>query len=144
MNKAVIVGRLVRDPDVRALNDGKTVSKFTVAVDRRFKNKNGEKEADFIPVVVFGKPAEFVAEYVKKGNMVSVAGRITTGSYDNKEGKKVYTTEITADEVNSIGSKKDNQAGTDSESQQQDSKLSVMDLDEDFSLIDEDEDFIPF
>ena len=144
MNKAVIVGRLVRDPDVRALNDGKTVSNFTVAVDRRFKNKNGEKEADFIPVVVFGKPAEFVAEYVKKGNMVSVAGRITTGSYDNKEGKKVYTTEITADEVNSIGSKKDNQAGTDSESQRQDSKLSVMDLDEDFSLIDEDEDFIPF
>ena len=110
MNKAVIVGRLVRDPDVRALNDGKTVLKFTVAVDRRFKNKNGEKEADFIQVVTFGKPAEFVAEYVKKGNMVSVAGRITTGSYDNKEGKKVYTTEITADEVNSIGSKKDNQA----------------------------------
>ena len=110
MNKSVIVGRLVRDPDVRALNDGKTVSKFTVAVDRRFKNKNGEKEADFIPVVVFGKPAEFVAEYVKKGNMVSVAGRITTGSYDNKEGRKIYTTEITADEVNSIGSKKDNQA----------------------------------
>ena len=143
MNKAVIVGRLVRDPDVRALNDGKTVSKFTVAVDRRFKNKNGEKEADFIPVVVFGKSAEFVAEYVKKGNMVSVAGRITTGSYDNKEGKKVYTTEITADEVNSIGSKKDNQAGTDSESQQQDSKLSVMDLDEDFSLMADDDD-IPF
>ena len=109
MNKAVIVGRLVRDPDVRALNDGKTVSKFTVAVDRRFKNKNGEKEADFIPVVVFGKPAEFVAEYVKKGNMVTVAGKITTGSYE-KEGRKIYTTEITADEVNSIGSKKDNQA----------------------------------
>ena len=109
MNKAVIVGRLVRDPDVRALNDGKTVSKFTVAVDRRFKNKNGEKEADFIQVVTFGKTAEFVAEYVKKGNMVSVAGRITTGSYE-KEGRKIYTTEITADEVNSIGSKKDNQA----------------------------------
>ena len=109
MNRVVLVGRLVRDPDVRALNDGKTVSKFTVAVDRRFKNKNGEKEADFIPVVVFGKPAEFVAEYVKKGNMVSVSGRITTGSYE-KEGRKIYTTEITADEVNSIGSKKDNQA----------------------------------
>ena len=143
MNKAVIVGRLVRDPDVRALSDGKTVSKFTVAVDRRFKNKNGEKEADFIPVVVFGKSAEFVAEYVKKGNMVSVSGKITTGSYDNKEGRKIYTTEITADEVNSIGSKKDNQAGTDSESQQQDSKLSVMDLDEDFSLMADDDD-IPF
>jgi single-strand DNA-binding protein len=143
MNRAILVGRLTKNPDVRALNDGKTVSNFTVAVDRRFKNKNGEKEADFIPVVVFGKPAEFVAEYVKKGNMVSVAGRITTGSYDNKEGKKVYTTEITADEVNSIGSKKDNQAGTDSESQQQDSKLSVMDLDEDFSLMADDDD-IPF
>lgn len=142
MNKAVIVGRLVRDPDVRALSDGKTVSKFTVAVDRRFKNKNGEKEADFIQVVTFGKTAEFVAEYVKKGNMVSVAGKITTGSYE-KEGRKIYTTEITADEVNSIGSKKDNQAGTDSESQQQDSKLSAMDLDEVFSLMADDDD-IPF
>ena len=139
MNKAVIVGRLVRDPDVRALNDGKIVSKFTVAVDRRFKNKNGEKEADFIPVVVFGKPAEFVAEYVKKGNMVSVSGRITTGSYE-KEGRKIYTTEITADEVNSIGSKKDNQQD---EQQSQNKKVDVMALDEDFHLISDDDD-LPF
>ena len=143
MNKAVIVGRLVRDPDVRALSDGKTVSKFTVAVDRRFKNKNGEKEADFIPVVVFGKPAEFVAEYVKKGNMVSVAGRITTGSYDNKEGKKVYTTEITADEVNSIGNKKDNQAEADQEQKQEHNNLSIIGLDQDFHLMADDDD-IPF
>jgi single-strand DNA-binding protein len=135
MNKAVIVGRLVRDPDVRALNDGKIVSKFTVAVNRRFKNKNGEKEADFIPVVVFGKPAEFVAEYVKKGNMVSVSGRITTGSYE-KEGRKIYTTEITADEVNSIGSKKDNQADTNIDSVQQ---LN----DPDFVLMDDSDD-VPF
>ena len=138
MNKAVIVGRLVRDPDVRALNDGKTVSKFTVAVDRRFKNKNGEKEADFIPVVVFGKPAEFVAEYVKKGNMVSVAGRITTGSYE-KEGRKIYTTEITADEVNSIGSKKDNQ--------QADTNIDTvvqLNNDPDFVLMDNSSDDPPF
>lgn len=139
MNRVVIVGRLVRDPEVRALNDGKTVSKFTVAVDRRFKNKNGEKEADFIPVVVFGKPAEFVAEYVKKGNMVSVSGRITTGSYDNKEGKKVYTTEITADEVNSIGSKKDNQqAETNIDSVKQ------LNNDPDFVLMDNSSDDPPF
>ena len=138
MNKAVIVGRLVRDPDVRALNDGKTVSKFTVAVDRRFKNKNGEKEADFIPVVVFGKPAEFVAEYVKKGNMVSVAGRITTGSYE-KEGRKIYTTEITADEVNSIGSKKDNQtADTNIDS------VAQLNSDPDFVLMDNSSDDPPF
>ena len=140
MNKWVGVGRLVRDPDVRALNDGKTVSKFTMAVDRRFKNKNGEKEADFIPVVVFGKPAEFVAEYIKKGSMVSVSGRITTGSYDNKEGKNVYTTEITADEVNSIGNKKDNQQG---EQQSKNKKVDVMSLDEDFHLI-SDDDELPF
>ena len=139
MNRVVLVGRLVRDPDVRALNDGKTVSKFTVAVDRRFKKKNGEKEADFIPVVVFGKPAEFVAEYVKKGNMVSVAGRITTGSYDNKEGKKVYTTEITADEVNSIGSKKDNQAAdTNIDS------VAQLNNDPDFVLMDNSSDDPPF
>ena len=140
MNKWVGVGRLVRDPDVKALNDGKTVSKFTMAVDRRFKNKNGEKEADFIPVVVFGKPAEFVAEYIKKGSMVSVSGRITTGSYDNKEGKKVYTTEITADEVNSIGSKKDNQQG---EQQPQNNKVDAMGLDPDFHLM-ADDDELPF
>ena len=138
MNRVVLVGRLVRDPDVRALNDGKTVSKFTVAVDRRFKKKNGEKEADFIPVVVFGKPAEFVAEYVKKGNMVSVAGRITTGSYDNKEGKKVYTTEITADEVNSIGSKKDNQAADTNID-----TVAQLNNDPDFALM-EDSDDVPF
>ena len=138
MNKAVIVGRLVRDPDVRALNDGKTVSKFTVAVDRRFKNKNGEKEADFIPVIVFGKTAEFVAEYVKKGNMVSVAGRITTGSYE-KEGRKIYTTEITADEVNSIGSKKDNQAAdTNIDS------VAQLNSDPDFVLMDNSSDDPPF
>lgn len=118
MNKAILVARLVRDPEVKALNNGTTVAKFTVAVDRRFKNKEGNKEADFIPVVTFGKTAEFVAEYIKKGNMVSICGRITTGSYE-KEGRKVYTTEITADEVNSIGSKKDNQADTNIDSVQQ-------------------------
>ena len=138
MNKAVIVGRLIRDPDVRALNDGKTVSKFTVAVDRRFKNKNSEKEADFIPVVVFGKPAEFVAEYVKKGNMVSVAGRITTGSYE-KEGRKIYTTEITADEVNSIGSKKDNQAADTNID-----TVAQLNNDPDFVLMDNSSDDPPF
>lgn len=118
MNKAILVARLVRDPEVKALNNGTTVAKFTVAVDRRFKNKEGNKEADFIPVVTFGKTAEFVAEYVKKGNMVSVSGRITTGSYE-KDGRKIYTTEITADEVNSIGSKKDNHADTNMDSVQQ-------------------------
>ena len=138
MNRVVLVGRLVRDPDVRALNDGKTVSKFTVAVDRRFKNKSGEKEADFIQVVTFGKTAEFVAEYVKKGNMVSVAGRITTGSYE-KEGRKIYTTEITADEVNSIGSKKDNQAAdTNIDS------VAQLNNDPDFVLMDNSSDDPPF
>ncbi len=107
MNKAVLVGRLARDPDVKAISSGTTVAGFTLAVDRRFKNKAGQKEADFIPVTVWGKAAEFVAEYVKKGALVSVSGRIQVRTYDDKEGNKRYVTEIVADEVNSIGGKAD-------------------------------------
>ena len=107
MNKFIGVGRLVRDPDVKAISSGKTVSNFTLAIDRRFKSADGKKEADFIPVVVWGKAAEFVAEYIKKGALVSVSGRIQVRTYDDKEGVKRYVTEIVADEVNSVGGKAD-------------------------------------
>lgn len=99
MNKCVIIGNLTRDPELRTLpNTGVSVCNFTVAVSRRFKNQNGEREADFIPVVVWRAQAETCAKYLRKGSQVSVAGSIQTRSYE-VEGSKRYITEVVADEV---------------------------------------------
>ena len=96
MNKVVLVGRLTRDPEVR--NSGETsVARYTVAVDRRFKRDN-EPTADFIPCVVFGRSAEFAEKYFRQGMRVSVSGRIQTGSYTNKDGVRVYTTDVIVEE----------------------------------------------
>ena len=95
MNKVILVGRLTRDPEVRySQGDHATaVARYTVAVDRRFK-RDGEPTADFIPCVVFGRSAEFAEKYFRQGMRVSISGRIQTGSYTNKDGVKVYTTEV--------------------------------------------------
>ena len=99
MNKVVLVGRLTRDPEVRySQGDSATaVARYTVAVDRRFK-RDGEPTADFIPCVVFGRSAEFAEKYFRQGMRISVSGRIQTGSYTNREGVKVYTTEVVIEE----------------------------------------------
>ena len=105
MNQTILIGRLTRDPDMRVLQSGTATTRFTLAVDRALsKDKkqeaqaNGNPTADFIPVTVWGKQAESCAEYLAKGRMVAVSGRITTGSYE-KDGKTVYTTEVTAERV---------------------------------------------
>lgn len=106
MNKVVLIGRMCKDPELKFIHgSGSAVCNFTLAVNRRFK-KDGQQEADFIPVVVFGKPAEATANYMTKGSMISIAGRIQVRNYDNKEGKKVYVTEVVADEVEFLESKK--------------------------------------
>ena len=99
MNKAVLVGRLTRDPEVRYSQGDNTtaVARYTVAVDRRFK-RDGEPTADFIPCVVFGRSAEFAEKYFRQGMRVSVSGRIQTGSYTNKDGVRVYTTDVVVEE----------------------------------------------
>ena len=99
MNKVVLVGRLTRDPEVRySQGDSATaVARYTVAVDRRFK-RDGEPTADFIPCVVFGRSAEFAEKYFRQGLKITISGRIQTGSYTNREGRKVYTTEIVVEE----------------------------------------------
>lgn len=104
MNRAVLVGRLTRDPELRYTQSGIAVANFTIAVNRRFA-REGEQSADFIPVIVWQKAAENVAKYLSKGSQVAVEGRIQTSSYDNKEGQKVYRTEIVADQVEFIGTK---------------------------------------
>jgi len=99
MNKVVLIGRLTKDPELKfAQGTGTAVATFTVAVNRRFK-REGQPEADFIPVVVFGKQAEATANYMNKGKLISVSGSIQTRSYDAKDGTKRYVTEVIADEV---------------------------------------------
>lgn len=96
MNKVILMGRLTRDPDVRysqTANGSMAVARYTLAVDRRFK-KDGETNADFISCVAFGKVGEFAEKYLKQGTKIVVEGRIQTGSYTNKDGNKVYTTDI--------------------------------------------------
>ena len=113
MNKAILVGRLTRDPEVRYSQDENptAVARYTVAVDRRFK-RNNEPSADFIQCVVFGKSAEFAEKYFRQGMRISVSGRIQTGSYTNKDGVKVYTTDVVVEECEFAESK--NAAGENS------------------------------
>ena len=108
MNKTVLIGRMTKDPDLRFLPGGETgVCNFTLAVNRKF-SKEGQPNADFIPIVVFGKQAEATANYMKKGSQVAISGRIQTRNYENKEGQRVYITEVVADEVEFLDSKGSN------------------------------------
>lgn len=104
MNSVNLVGRLTKDPDVKYTNGGTSIARFTVAVDRRFKSEGGPT-ADFPSVVAFGKTAEFVEKYFKKGQRIGISGRIQTGSYEDKDGKKVYTTDVIAEAVEFVESK---------------------------------------
>ncbi|MFL0197930.1 single-stranded DNA-binding protein [Clostridium sp. WILCCON 0269] len=99
MNKVVLIGRLTKDPELRFTPGmGKAVTTFTIAVDRRF-SKDGQKEADFIPIVVWGKQAESTANYMSKGKLIGISGRIQTRSYESRDGIRKYVTEIIAEEV---------------------------------------------
>lgn len=108
MNQVQLVGRLVRDPDIRYANSGTTTARFTVAVDRRYK-KEGEDSADFISCVAFGKTAELIEKYFFKGTKIGITGRIQTGSYTNKDGQKVYTTDVVLESAEFVESKASNE-----------------------------------
>lgn len=99
INNVTIVGRVVRDLELRYTPNGIASTKFTVAVNRPFKGQNGEQEADFISVQAWRKQAENAANYLKKGNLVGITGRIQTGSYEGQDGKRIYTTDIVADSI---------------------------------------------
>ena len=106
MNKAILMGRLTRNPDIRYTQGEKPmcVARYTLAVDRRFK-RDGEQEADFISCVAFGRQAEFAEKYLQKGTKIVISGRIQTGSYTNREGARVYTTDIVVEEQDFAESK---------------------------------------
>ena len=107
MNKALLVGRLTKDPELRTTPGGLAVTRFTIAVSEPFTNKNGERETNFISCSAFGRQADNISKYCHKGSMVSAEGRIRTGSYDAQDGTKRYTTEVVCDRVNFLTPKGD-------------------------------------
>ena len=110
MNKVVIIGRFTRDPEIKYTTgeNATATARFSLAVNRRFKNKEGNYDADFINCVAFGKTAEFIEKYFTKGMAIGITGRIQTGSYTNKEGQKVYTTDVVVEETEFVESKNKN------------------------------------
>ena len=105
MNKVILIGRLTRDPELRYTSSNVATCTFSLAVDRPFTNQSGEREADFINIVVWRKQAENCKNYLTKGSQVAIEGRIQTRNYDDKDGKKVYVTEVVADNVQFLGAK---------------------------------------
>lgn len=110
MNRIILLGRLTRDPEVRYTTTGKVVCQFTLAVDRPFANQDGQREADFIPVVIWGKQAETCGNSLTKGQRALVEGRLQVRSYDAKDGSKRYVSEVIADRFEFIERKADSMA----------------------------------
>lgn len=110
INRVVLVGRLTKDPELRYTPNGVAVCTFTLAVNRPFTNQQGERDADFINCVAWRKQAENVANYLKKGSLAGIDGRIQTRSYEGQDGKRVYVTEILAESVQFLDSKGKGQA----------------------------------
>ena len=111
MNSVQLVGRFTRDPDIRYTNGGSSIARFSLAVGRIYKQENGP-DADFISCVAFGKTAEFIEKYFHKGQRIGVTGRIQTGSYINKDGQKVYTTDVIVEDQEFADSKNSSSDGS--------------------------------
>lgn len=105
INRVVLTGRLTKDPEMKITPNGIPVTRFTIAVNRPFANQNGEREADFINCVAWRKQAENLANYMRKGSLVGIDGRIQTGSYEDQDGKKVFYTEVVAESIQFLESK---------------------------------------
>lgn len=108
MNKIVLVGNLVRDPELKKIEGiDKCCAKFTVAVGRIYKSSDGTIKTDYIPVIIWGKRAEVIVKYMKKGDCISISGSLRTRTYDDKEGNKKYIAEVIAEEFKFVGAKKE-------------------------------------
>lgn len=108
MNRVVLVGRLTKDPELKYTPNGVPVATFTLAVNRNYANHQGERDADFINIVVWRKPAENAATFLKKGSLAGVDGKITTRNFEGQDGKRVYITEVTAESIQFLEPKKQN------------------------------------
>ena len=142
MNKVILMGRLTKDIEMRQTPNGVSLVRFSIAVTRRFKNSNGEYDADFINCVAWRKTGEFIARYFQKGSMIAIVGSIQTRSWDGNDGKKQYATEVIVDEVYFTGSK--SESGTGGNTDLSDSGLDDLNSQygEDFATIGEED--LPF
>lgn len=109
LNNLTLVGRMTKDAEVKQTSSGQLVASFTLAVNRNFKNQNGEREADFINCVAWRKTAEIIGDYTSKGSLIGVTGRIQTRNYENQQGHRVYVTEVIAEQVALLESKNSQQ-----------------------------------
>lgn len=143
MNKVILMGRLTKDVEMRQTPNGIAVARFAIAVNRRFKNANGEYDVDFINCIAWRKTGEFISRYFQKGSMIAVVGSIQTRSWDGNDGKKQYATEVIVDEVYFTGSKSENSTGGNTDFS--DSGLDNLNSQygEDFATIGDEED-LPF
>ena len=130
MNKVILIGRLARDPEMRTTASGINQTRFTLAVNRRTPNQNGEREADFISCIAWRGTAEAIAKYLTKGRELAVEGSIRTGSYDAQDGTKRYTTDVVVDNFTFIGSGA-NSAGTSYQNSSDSSNIATTDISED-------------
>lgn len=148
INSVNLTGRLTKEVDLRYTSNGKAVGSFTLAVDRQFKNAHGEKETDFINFVVWGKSAETMVNYTRKGSLIGITGRIQTRNYENQQGQRVYVTEVVAENFTFLESK-NSQNGQQDPSQRQDNFRNYKQENKDPFLssgqsIDIDESMLPF
>ena len=137
LNKVVLIGRIVKDLDLKHTQKGTATATFTIAIDRRFKSQSGEKETDFINCVIWDKQAENASKYVGKGSQVGVVGRIQTRSYEAKDGHKVYVTEVVVEEIEFMG-------GGKTERGSQRSEYDQSPVEDDFQPLEDDDDDLPF
>lgn len=143
MNKVILMGRLTKDVEMRQTPNGIAVARFAIAVNRRFKNANGEYDVDFINCIAWRKTGEFISRYFQKGSMIAVVGSIQTRSWDGNDGKKQYATEVIVDEAYFTGSKSESSTGGNTDLS--DSGLDDLNSQygEDFATIGDEED-LPF
>ncbi|MER2111142.1 MAG: single-stranded DNA-binding protein [Solibacillus isronensis] len=143
INRVVLVGRLTKDPELRYTPSGVPMARFTIAVNRTFSNEQGEREADFISCIAWRKQAENLANFMKKGNLIGVEGRIQTGSFEGQDGKRVYTTDVIADSIQFLEKSNSQQSGqgqtqTNQQSSQSYQQPSQQQQQQNYTRVDED------
>ena len=114
MNKIVLLGKLIKDPELKTIENGeKSFTRFIIAVDRNFKSADGTRKADLIPVTIWGRKAEVICKYMTKGSYISLSGRLRTGSYEDKEGNKKYIAEVVAEDFKFVVNRRVNKESSD-------------------------------
>lgn len=141
MNHITLIGRLTKDPELKYTPSGTAVCNFTLAVNRRFASQSGEKEADFIPVVVWNKAAENCAKYLSKGRQIAVEGRLQIRSFDGNDGQRRWTTEVVAENVEFLGSGQSQNSSSDQNPMPRSNDLGYGDLGQEIVFDDND---VPF